>query len=346
MKLTKIEVRGLFGEYDYDIQVYDPITFVHSPNGMGKSTIMRAVSEILNGDYESVSACSFERIDLCFDDESDIVVENEAGKLRVQLSRSGLESSLSPEEIKNLMGCTYIGPERMFYTNGDGTYVSVLRECMSKLASDIRAAHGDCEIVPVSNPQCDLGEAELDRLFHDCIAKVDFMGQIGLSPTIPSGYRFPPNRYELSQNLVGYRGLAVALKDWCDRYYPFAESVVVFGDIINTIFLNKTISFNELGYPEARMDVSGTVLPLEKFSSGEKQILVMFYSLLFHSSKSRFVIIDEPEVSLHISWQQQLGRFFRDIAKLRDLQIIVATHAPAVIHDDWDLAVELSNIRS
>lgn len=122
--------------------------------------------------------------------------------------------------------------------------------------------------------------------------------------------------------------------------------MVVFGDIINTIFLNKTISFNELGYPEARMDVSGTVLPLEKFSSGEKQILVMFYSLLFPSSKSRFVIIDEPEVSLHISWQQQLGRFFRDIAKLRDLQIIVATHAPAVIHDDWDLAVELSNIRS
>ena len=57
------------------------------------------------------------------------------------------------------------------------------------------------------------------------------------------------------------------------------------------------------------------------------------------------MILDEPEVSLHVSWQQRLGKIFSDISRVRGLTMIVATHAPAVIHDSWDQAVELRNSR-
>jgi predicted ATP-binding protein involved in virulence len=86
---------------------------------------------------------------------------------------------------------------------------------------------------------------------------------------------------------------------------------------------------------------NGVALPLDKLSSGEKQILIMFYLLLFEAGHGSLVIIDEPEISLHVAWQQSLGKTFSDIARLRDMCVIVATHSPQVIHDRWDLSVEL-----
>ncbi|MDR3075105.1 MAG: AAA family ATPase, partial [Candidatus Methanoplasma sp.] len=66
-----------------------------------------------------------------------------------------------------------------------------------------------------------------------------------------------------------------------------------------------------------------------------------FYLLLFETRHGSLVIIDEPEISLHVAWQQSLGKTFTDIARLRDFRMIVATHSPQVIHDNWDLSVEL-----
>ena len=86
---------------------------------------------------------------------------------------------------------------------------------------------------------------------------------------------------------------------------------------------------------------NGTALQLNKLSSGERQILIMFYILLFHTEPGSLVILDEPEISLHVTWQQKLGDVFMDICRVRNLQMIVATHSPQVIHDKWDLAREL-----
>jgi len=70
-------------------------------------------------------------------------------------------------------------------------------------------------------------------------------------------------------------------------------------------------------------------------------LMVIFYNLLFHASPGSLVVIDEPEISLHISWQQKMGSILIDIARLRDLQMIVATHSPQIVHDKWDMANEL-----
>jgi predicted ATPase len=67
----------------------------------------------------------------------------------------------------------------------------------------------------------------------------------------------------------------------------------------------------------------------------------MFYLLLFEAKHGSLVIIDEPEISLHVAWQQRLGKTFSDIARLRELHVVVATHSPQVIHDKWDMSVEL-----
>jgi predicted ATP-binding protein involved in virulence len=53
------------------------------------------------------------------------------------------------------------------------------------------------------------------------------------------------------------------------------------------------------------------------------------------------ILIDEPELSLHILWQQEFLRDLEEIIKIAGLDFLIATHSPQIIHDRWDLAVEL-----
>lgn len=68
-----------------------------------------------------------------------------------------------------------------------------------------------------------------------------------------------------------------------------------------------------------------------ELSSGEKQIIVMFAHLIFCSNKNKhsIFVIDEPELSLHLSWQEI---FVDALYKASpETQYVLATHAPAII---------------
>lgn len=76
-------------------------------------------------------------------------------------------------------------------------------------------------------------------------------------------------------------------------------------------------------------------------SSGEQHELVLIYELLFKVEPDSLVLIDEPELSLHVGWQVQFLKDLQEITKLADLDIFMATHSPDIIQDRWDLTVEL-----
>lgn len=54
------------------------------------------------------------------------------------------------------------------------------------------------------------------------------------------------------------------------------------------------------------VDSSDSILSLEQLSSGEKQEIVLFYELIFETDSQLLLLIDEPEISLHIMWQKCL----------------------------------------
>ena len=76
-------------------------------------------------------------------------------------------------------------------------------------------------------------------------------------------------------------------------------------------------------------------------SSGEQHELVLLYELLFKVKSNSLVLIDEPELSLHVGWQSQFLKDLQDIIKVANLDILMATHSPDIIQDRWDLTVEL-----
>ncbi|MGL4518860.1 MAG: AAA family ATPase [Phocaeicola sp.] len=87
----------------------------------------------------------------------------------------------------------------------------------------------------------------------------------------------------------------------------------------------------------------GDLLSPYQLSSGEKQILVILLTVLIQDQKPGVLFMDEPEVSLHIEWQQKLIRLIRELNPL--VQIILTTHSPALIMDGWmDAVTEVSDI--
>ncbi len=67
---------------------------------------------------------------------------------------------------------------------------------------------------------------------------------------------------------------------------------------------------------------------IKELSSGEKQILIILTYLAFSAGDSIFVI-DEPELSLHVTWQRYLTEGLMEL-RPTDSQIILATHAPEI----------------
>lgn len=65
-----------------------------------------------------------------------------------------------------------------------------------------------------------------------------------------------------------------------------------------------------------------------KLSSGEKQILVMIAQLIFGEKRDIF-IIDEPELSLHLGWQEIFVESLINASE--QTQFILATHSPTIV---------------
>ncbi|WP_272581884.1 AAA family ATPase [Providencia sp. PROV269] len=83
---------------------------------------------------------------------------------------------------------------------------------------------------------------------------------------------------------------------------------------------------------------------LNELSSGEKQLLIILGETLLQNSKHVIYIADEPELSLHIIWQEQL---ISAITKLNpNTQIIFATHSPDIVGSEQDSIISMENLIS
>ena len=128
------------------------------------------------------------------------------------------------------------------------------------------------------------------------------------------------------------------------------EKLRVFDDLAQRIgslidILNNRFRYKRLALDRDRgfrvISDSDQPIQLADLSSGEQHELVVLYELLFRAPKNALVLVDEPEISLHVAWQSRFLPDFIDIMALTESYGIVATHSPVVIGNRRDLTVEL-----
>lgn len=160
------------------------------------------------------------------------------------------------------------------------------------------------------------------------------------------------NLYESKQEDIGYseadsKALLVYLNDLERKLGVFddlLEKLELFTNILNERrFTYKTIQIDrEKGF--YFKTITGKELELTQLSSGEQHEVVLLYELIFNAKQNTLVLIDEPEISLHISWQKEFLNDLLRIIKIQNIQVVIATHSPSIINDRWDLVYNLEKV--
>ena len=103
MKIKSVYVSKLFNEYDFALDMGQPLTFLHSPNGLGKSTLMRMIYAALRGDVDYLRGTPFSRFDILFDDDEDLVIQNYQGEMLVLMRKSDVDTDLTPSDMASIV---------------------------------------------------------------------------------------------------------------------------------------------------------------------------------------------------------------------------------------------------
>ena len=90
---------------------------------------------------------------------------------------------------------------------------------------------------------------------------------------------------------------------------------------------NKEIRFTDESIEV--LTLSGRKIGLASLSSGEKQLLRIFIQTLLGGENT--MLVDEPELSMHVVWQKDLIQSLR--ALNQKTQLIFATHSPEIMAD-------------
>lgn len=102
----------------------------------------------------------------------------------------------------------------------------------------------------------------------------------------------------------------------------------LFEQIINELFSGKELHFDARNIPQIHLK-SNSLVPIDVLSSGEKQLFIILGEALLQEERPVVFISDEPELSLHVSWQNAL---FGNVRKLNTAcQVISATHSPDIV---------------
>jgi len=131
--------------------------------------------------------------------------------------------------------------------------------------------------------------------------------------------------------LIGTERIDYIVDEWNESIKK-RESIFrprdTFLKIINAMMQRKTFTINDRNELQITTQ-SGKDLPIHRLSSGEKQLLIVLGEALLQEKQSWVYIADEPELSLHIRWQESLVENLRAINP--NSQIIFATHSPDVV---------------
>ena len=139
-----------------------------------------------------------------------------------------------------------------------------------------------------------------------------------------------------------------------DRESIFAP-LRLYEETVNSFLNEKSVKVDERGKLEIRpspssdkVDERGKLeiesslscdLDPRLLSSGEKQILILLTQALLRVDKPVVYIADEPELSLHVTWQEKLLESLVTLSK--QMQVIVATHSPDIVGKFQDKVIDL-----
>jgi hypothetical protein len=128
----------------------------------------------------------------------------------------------------------------------------------------------------------------------------------------------------------------------------------LFNELLEQLQLFESLINERFGFKRLEIEANdgfritsakGQTLPLNCLSSGEQHQLILFFELIFELEEKSLILIDEPELSLHVAWQRKFIDDLMRIIGVNPFDVLLATHSPQLIDEWWDdLIVELGSV--
>lgn len=140
--------------------------------------------------------------------------------------------------------------------------------------------------------------------------------------------------YSVGENANSFSDYRLRATNFPEQAEHINGRIRRFFDTVDRLFAGtgKRIGIDPLTNQLVFKDGEETI-GLGKLSSGEKQLLIILLRVFLMDERPYILLMDEPEISLHIEWQYRL---FEEIRGLNPrCQIITSTHSPSLFGDGW-----------
>lgn len=370
--LSEITIKALYGLYSYTLSFHPEKKqhhFVTGPNAYGKTSLLKMINCLYKQDFMGLSSIVFDEFDLHFEDgfhihigqqriddedpnsddtqPKNVILLFTSKNVKNQSKEESYEWESDKEGEAKLNNMTaylashpiYLITDNRLYQGASGLSVdhmlqNSMKDFLSYLAGKLNST---------------LQQGMLDE--HESITESEYNERVErMLPLIDSIMK-----YELVRKnpIPAYSEEKAA---FCNTCIVALENALT-GDVLEGIarldafclivdnygFASKRLELSPcFGFRFKAEDDISSILSFDQLSSGERHILLMNYDILFEVADDSLVLIDEPELSLHLEWQ---GQFMTNLEELevvrRDLQYIICTHSPEMFNYAWDMAVDL-----
>lgn len=131
----------------------------------------------------------------------------------------------------------------------------------------------------------------------------------------------------------------IEIKNNRDKIYKPQEN---FLDILNNLMVTKNFYINMNNELEVELKNKTNLIGLLNLSSGEKQLLIILAETFLQKNKSWLYFADEPELSLHVDWQEKLIKYMKLLNP--NAQLIIATHSPDIVGPYQNKIIKMKDV--
>ena len=322
--IERVKIEKLFGEKDVDWNLRPDVNVLVGKNGLGKSTILKIIEESVSS-YDDVRDIFnfYKRTYVYF-------FNNNERNLRVGIYDKYSLIDYSKKMFTN--ESFWKGFEEFLINNKTEQDLQTFQK-LSQNMDDFEISF----IEHIKNTSFDRVSKNITDRFTSKILPTETISTINMSA----------NSINQITTSSGQHGtlLDFEIENELQRLFKLQNSSLENNVIeaLNNFFneTNKTVKINN-------QELKVYLTPerensFKHLSSGERQVIYIFLKVANATKDNALILMDEPEISLHLAWQEKL---ISEIRKVNDKsQLIIVTHSPAIVMNGWmDSFIDINDI--